>query len=106
MSGTGCAAVIITIATSGGIAGIGDPSGNKSVNTDSLPAETRDAVCAAFETRQLETLEKKAAEPSKARGADRFTYHITVKDAGGKSITFEIPEHVLPPEMLDLIDEM
>lgn len=98
--------MIITIATSGGIAGIGDPSGNKSVNTDELPAKTRKEICAAFETRALEELQRKAAAPDKARGADRFVYRITVKDAQGKISTFELPEHVLPPETLDLIDEM
>lgn len=98
--------MIITIATSGGIAGIGDPSGNKSVNTDSLPAQTREAVCEAFEAKALADLEKKAAAPDKARGADRYVYRITVKDAHGNTSVFELPEHVLPAEMLDLIDEL
>ncbi len=98
--------MIITIATSGGIVGTGDPAGPKTVNTDKLPAAERSTVCAAFEESALAQLAEEAKAPSRKRGADRFVYHVTIEMADGRKATFELPEHVLPPDMLDLIDEM
>jgi hypothetical protein len=106
MSSTGCAAVIITIATSGGITGMGDPAGTKTVDTSALAAETRKTICAAFDADALARLAEEAKLPSRERGADRFTYRITIKDSGGKTQIFDLPEHVLPPATLDLIDEL
>ncbi len=94
--------MMIVIKTSGGFAGLGGPE--KSLATDSLAAGQRQAVCDAFAPEVLEKLQ--AMPGTRNIGADRYSYEITIVGDGDERRTFTLPEAVLPPQMLDMIDDM
>lgn len=102
MPATGCALVLITIATSGGIGGFGLSPKEKSVETESLAEPVRQDVCRRFDPKELERLSASSGHPS---SADRVTYHVTVTDDAGRKHRFDIPEAALPAETIDLMDE-
>ena len=91
----GCAAMVIQIAASGGLGGIGAPA--KTVEVDALEPAMRDRVCEAFTPDNLRRL----GDAPPGLGADRLTYQITVDGE-----PFTVPEAALPPEMLDMIDDL
>lgn len=92
--------MLVSIATSGGLLGTGAGQPAKEIDTALLAEPLRAAVCEAFSAKSLDALSHKAAE-----GADRYVYHVTVTGEDGRKHRYDIPEAVLPPHMLDLIDE-
>jgi hypothetical protein len=100
MGGAGCLAMMITITTSGGIGGFGLAK-SAEVAVDNLPEPLRVEAC-----RKLDPAALKSLDATPVRGAaDRIVYHIVVTEAGG-TVSFTLPETALPPETLDLIDEL
>lgn len=94
-----CRAMIITIATTGGIGGFGlGPA--RTVDVDRLAPDIRRETCAVMTDARLAPLTAKAAE-----GADRITYAISIS-VDGATRRYEIAESALPPDMLDLIDSL
>jgi hypothetical protein len=100
----GCLAMMVTIATSGGIGGFGLGKEAK-VELDALPAGIREEACTLLVPDRLSRLERESRAPGKQGGADRITYRIELEHAGGVS-TYEIGEAAMSPEMLDMIDAM
>ena len=96
----GCLAMIITISTSGGIGGFGLAK-TAEIPVDSLPEPLRVEACARLDAKALGAL-----DPTPVRGAaDRIVYHIVVAEGAAKA-RFDLPETALPPETLDLIDDL
>lgn len=95
-------AMIIEIAAEGGVGGTATSALHKRIDVDQQAEPIRQELCEAFEPEELARL---AGSP-RARGADRLTYRITVTDHQQKSQIFSIREDQLPPQMLDLIDQM
>lgn len=94
--------MIIEIAAEGGFGGIAAASVNKRIDVDQQADSMRQELCDAFEPDELARL---AEEPC-TTCADRVTYRITVTDEQQRSQMFTLREDQLPPEMLDLIDQM
>lgn len=92
-------AMIVTITTSGGIGGFG-LGRSAEVAVDSLPEPLKAEACERLDPAALGGLEARPAP-----GADRVTYHIAVGTAQGTT-TFSLAETALPPETLDLIDDL
>jgi hypothetical protein len=97
----GCLAMMISISTSGGMAGFGLAPGTTEVSVDALPEPLRAETCARLDATALAAL-----APAPARGADRITYHIVVTSDGGTTTRFDLPETALPAETLDVIDAL
>ncbi|MDB6180819.1 protealysin inhibitor emfourin [Paracoccus fistulariae] len=94
--------MIIEIAAKGGFGGIVASGLNKTIDVDQQAAPMRQELSDAFEPDELERL----SQQPYGSGADRMTYHITVTDEARHSHSFTLHEQQLPPEMLDLIDQM
>jgi hypothetical protein len=96
----GCLAMMVSISTSGGFGGFGLAK-SAEVAVEALPEPLRAATCARLDAAALGRI--KAAP---ARGAaDYVVYHIVIVEAG-ETRRFDLPETALPPETLDLIDEL
>lgn len=93
--------MIIEIETQGGFGGITSASLNKTIDVDQQTGPVRQELSDAFEPDELARLSRQPCGDC----ADRMTYHITVTD-GGQESSFTLHEQQLPPEMLDLIDQM
>lgn len=99
----GCIAMIIEITSGGGFAGIGAGGVTKRIDVDAQAEPVRQELCEAFEAGDLMALEAR----SQASGAaDMTTYRITVTGEDAERRTYSIREDYLPPETLDLIDQM
>lgn len=96
-----CLAMMLTIATSGGIGGFGLGT-ERSVAVGDLPAPLRQEVCDQFTAARLSLLAAKGPQ----RGADRLTYRIGLDMEDGRPVEFQLDEAAMPTEMLDLIDQM
>lgn len=94
--------MIIEIAAEGGFGGIATATMNKRIDVDQQAGAMRQELCDAFEPDQLARL----ADAPCSGCADRMTYRITVTDEQQHSQMFTIREDQLPPETLDLIDQM
>jgi hypothetical protein len=92
--------MMITITTSGGIGGFGLVKSTE-VTVESLPEPLRVETCARLDPAALGSL---AAAPGR-EAVDRIVYHIVVSE-GGEAARFDLPESALPPETLDLIDDL
>lgn len=93
--------MIIDIAAQGGFGGITAAHLRKTIHVDDQPDQMRQELCEAFEPDELARL---ARQPCGAC-ADRITYRITVTE-DRRSHSFTLHEQQIPPEMLDLIDQM
>ena len=93
--------MMIEIASQGGFAGLPATAPPKTVEVETLEQPMRERVCEAFAPDNLRRLSETAEGP----GADRLTYEITVEGDAGRD-TFTVPEGALPPEMLDMIDDL
>lgn len=93
--------MIIDIAAQGGFGGITAARLRKTIDVDDQPDQMRQELCEAFEPDELARLARQPCGDC----ADRMTYRITVtEDCGSRSFTLH--EQQIPPEMLDLIDQM
>lgn len=95
--------MLITITTSGGLLGTGLPGKSTVIDTQGISGAQKDEACRQFDPQTLAKLVRTAHE--RASGADRVVYHVTVRDAAGKTHAFDLPEAAMPAQMLDLIDE-
>lgn len=93
--------MIIDIAAQGGFGGITAAQLRKTIDVDDQPEQMRQELCDAFEPDQLARL---ARQPC-GNCADRLTYRITVTE-DRETRSFTLHEQQIPPEMLDLIDQM
>lgn len=93
--------MIIRVAAQGGFGGIAAASLDKTVNVDDQPAQMRASLCDAFEPALLDQLSRQPCGDC----ADRITYRITVSD-DDRTRSFTLQEQQIPPDMLDLIDQM
>ncbi len=93
--------MIIDIAAQGGFGDITAARLRKTIDVDDQPEQMRQELCEAFEPDELARL---ARQPCGAC-ADRMTYRITVTE-DRESHSFTLQEQQIPPEMLDLIDQM
>ena len=93
--------MIIDIAAQGGFGGITAARLHKTIHVDDQPDQMRQELCEAFEPDELARL---ARQPCGAC-ADRLTYRITVTE-DRQSRSFTLHEQQIPPQMLDLIDQM
>lgn len=94
--------MIIEIAAKGGFGGFAATGLNKTIDVDQQAAPIRQELSDAFKPDELARLSRKPC----GNCADRLTYHITVTDEARHSRSFTLHEHQLPPETLDLIDQM
>ena len=99
----GCLAMMVTIATSGGIGGFGLGSGEMRLDPQTLPVEVRADACALFVPDELGKLQEASLAPGRAEGADRITYHIGLETAEATT-RYGSNEVVLTPELIDLLD--
>ncbi|MGH1416044.1 MAG: protealysin inhibitor emfourin [Pelagimonas sp.] len=95
--------MMIEISSSGGFAGIAATRQDKVLDLSSVSEPKREAYCAAFDPRELASL---VNEDKHSGAADLMTYRITVTDEKNAQHQFELREDQLPPDVLDLIDEM
>lgn len=95
--------MIIEISSSGGFAGIPAAAMHKRIDVDQQTPQMRQEICEAFEPRDLSQLSSKSGA---RKGADILIYKITVTDRQDGAHVYTIREDQLPPEMLDLIDQM
>ena len=93
--------MLIEIASQGGFAGPAATVPPKTVEVGALEEPMRERVCEAFAPDNLRRL----SEAPEGAGADRLTYEITVEGEAGRD-TFTVAEGALPPEMLDMIDDL
>lgn len=94
--------MIIEIASTGGFGGISAAGLNKRIDVEEQSDTVRQELCDAFGPEELGRL---AAQPCETC-PDRMTYHITVTDEDRNDHIFTLQEDQIPPEMLDLIDQM
>ena len=93
--------MIIEIAAQGGFGGITAANLRKTIDVSDQPEQMRQELCEAFEPDELARLARQPCGDC----ADRLTYRITVtKDRQSRSFTLR--EAQIPPDMLDLIDQM
>lgn len=97
--------MIIEITSSGGFAGLAAAGIDKRFDPSSQPPELAQTYCTAFDPEQLGKIAAES-EGLEGIGADMITYRIVVTGEDGEPRVFELREDQLPPEMLDLIDEM
>lgn len=93
--------MIIEIAAQGGFGGIAAASLHKTIDVADQPEQMRQELCHAFEPDELARLARQPCGDC----ADRMTYCITVTE-DRESRSFTLHEQQIPPEMLDLIDQM
>ena len=93
--------MIIEIAAQGGFGGITAGRLHKTIDLAHQPEQMRQDLAEAFEPEELARL---ASQPC-GDCADRMTYRITVTD-DRDSCSFTLQEQQIPPDMLDLIDQM
>ena len=93
--------MIIDIAAQGGFGGITAAPLRKTIHLEDQPDQMRQELCEAFEPDELARL---ARQPC-GECADRMIYRITVTE-DRQSHSFTLQEQQIPPEMLDLIDQM
>ena len=98
----GCLVLSIEISTSGGFGGISAAGKQKRLDMDTVAEPDRSKICEAFATRKLKAIANKVGH---AGAADVMTYRIVVVDIKKQRHEFNIREDVLPPELLDMIDE-
>jgi hypothetical protein len=98
----GCFVLMIEISMSGGFGGLPAGGANSTTTLDDMAPARSAAICEAFEPTALSALAEAAPSPGRA---DTVTYEITVTDDQGPH-QFKLDETQLPPEMLDLIDEL
>jgi hypothetical protein len=96
----GCAAMLVTITTSGGFGGFG-LARSAAVEIDTLPDPLRAEACARLAPDVLGDL-----AGSTPRGADRIVYHIVVAGEGAQASRFDLSETTLPDATLDVIDAL
>ncbi len=94
----------VEVDRSGGFAG---RTKHATVDSASLPAEQARELAELVERADLPTLvERTAAEPpGPGRGADRFTYDLTVH-RGDQSHRLSLPESAVPPELAPLLSHV
>ena len=97
----GCMAMMVTITTSGGIGGFGLARSVR-VAVEELPPAMRAETCEMLAPGYLRGIAR-AVRPG---AADFVVYHIVVQEAQGAAEPFDLPEPVLPAQMLDLIDAL
>lgn len=95
--------MIIEISSSGGFGGVPASALHKRIDVDQQAPALRQEICEYFEPQDLDQL---AARKKPRRGADMMVYRITVTDRQSGAHVYELREDQLPPEMLDLIDQM
>ncbi|MCZ0961958.1 protealysin inhibitor emfourin [Paracoccus benzoatiresistens] len=93
--------MIIEIAAQGGFGGVTAANLCKTIDVSDQPEQMRQELSEAFEPDELARL---ARQPC-GNCADRMTYRITVTE-DRQSHSFTLREQQIPPEMLDLIDQM
>ena len=93
---------MIEITSTGGFSGMGSGI-HKQVDVDQAATDLRTRLCEAFDPESLKALERRTRSD---RAADMFTYKIVVTDPEMGRQEFNVREDALPPETLDLIDEM
>lgn len=93
--------MIIEIEAEGGFGGIAAQDMHKTVDVDDQPEQMRQDLCDAFGPDHLARL---ASRPC-GNCADRITYRITVTE-DRQTRSFTLQEQQIPPEILDLIDQM
>ncbi|WEF23572.1 protealysin inhibitor emfourin [Paracoccus sp. S3-43] len=93
--------MIIEIAAQGGFGGIAAANLHKTIDVADQPEQMRQELCHAFEPDELARL---ASQPC-GDCADRLTYRITVTE-DRRTRSFTLREQQIPPDMLDLIDQM
>lgn len=93
--------MIIEIAAQGGFGGIAAGNLRKTVDVANQPDQMRQDLCEAFQPDELARLSRKPCTDC----ADRMTYRITVT-ADRETHSFMLREQQIPPDMLDLIDQM
>ena len=93
--------MIIEIAAQGGFGGIAAAALHKTIDVEHQPEQMRQELSEAFEPDELARLARQPCES----GADRLTYRITVTE-DRRALTFTLQEAQIPPQMLDLIDQM
>ena len=93
--------MIIDIAAQGGFGGITAAQLRKTIDVEDQPEQMRQELCDAFEPDELARLARQPCGDC----ADRMTYLITVTD-NSETHRFTLLEAQIPPEMLDLIDQM
>ncbi|WP_411837208.1 protealysin inhibitor emfourin [Paracoccus sp. ME4] len=92
--------MIIEIRSHGGFGGI-TAATSRRIDTAAQPGDRADALCTAFDPGALARM---AATPCPGC-PDRMRYAITVTDATGPhSVT--LSEGQMPPEMLDMLDDL
>lgn len=95
--------MIIEISSSGGFGGIAAAGLKKRIDVDQQTPAVRQEICDMFEPDDLSQL---ASRPGRAKGNDMMVYRIRVTDQQQDEHVFTIREDQLPPEMLDMIDQM
>ena len=93
--------MIIEIAAQGGFGGITAARLHKTIDVSDQPEQMRQELCEAFGPDELARL---ASQPC-GDCADRMIYRITVTE-DRESRSFTLQEQQIPPDMLDLIDQM
>lgn len=93
--------MIIEIAAQGGLGGIAAANLRKTIDVDDQPDEMRQDLCEAFGPDELARLSRQPCGTC----ADRMTYRITVTE-DRQTHSFTLREQQIPPDMLDLIDQM
>ena len=93
--------MIIEIAAQGGFGGITAANLRKTIDVSVQPEQVRQELSEAFEPDELARL---ARQPC-GNCADRMTYRITVTE-DRQTRSFTLREQQIPPDMLDLIDQM
>ncbi|WP_295048261.1 protealysin inhibitor emfourin [uncultured Paracoccus sp.] len=93
--------MIIDIAAEGGFGGIAAARLRKTIDVDDQPEQMRQDLCHAFGPDELARLARTPCGDC----ADRLTYRITVTE-DRQTRSFTLREQQIPPDMLDLIDQM
>lgn len=94
--------MIIDITAQGGFGGLAAASLHKTVDVARQPPQIRQELCEVFDPQNLRRLARNPCTDC----ADRMTYRITVTEDPQRSEVFSLREDQIPPEMLDLIDQM
>ncbi|WP_375690160.1 protealysin inhibitor emfourin [Pseudooceanicola sp. LIPI14-2-Ac024] len=96
--------MMIQVTSTGGFAGLaGGTDRPLTMDLEAQPPAVRDAYCAAFSDDALSAATRAESAPG---AADMMTYSITVTQDDGTVHRYTVPESLLPPETLDLIDGM
>lgn len=95
-----CVALSLMISTSGGYAGMGAQQ-DKTIELDLLPEMQRAQV-----DRFLDEVDAKKFELTVERSPDELVYEFELFNCGEKVKGFRLRESALPPERLDMLDEL